>query len=984
MRKKSASFLLVMSALVFGLAGCGDSSLSLGSSAASSTPVSSSPVSSSPISSSPISSSQESSSSSSTAPVVEKYAVTFNEVTGATISITSPAEGTSFAAGTNVNFKVTITDTTMMVDTITCEDTYLSDPVTNQAGTEVTCAFTMPSKAVAVTVTLKKIPVYYGITFNKDIVGGKLAIFAEKAVAGETINVYLETLEGYELTKLTSNVKDLAFKTVHEGEQFSFVMPSADVSISAEFAKKYLVAEIKDVSKSLKTLTGITEGEHIAEGKTIDLTVEFGSTAYASAVYVTVNNQSLEMTPVTTSGSSDYYSQYTCSFVMPNKDVHVYVTRNGTYTSETGHVVNLINNENVYVLGFTSGLKYSSVSFNFYNMDGFVVTGMEYRAVGAAETDAWTALSFSGTSVYSPSFTSDTDIRINTKTCNVRTVQYYNLANVQINYGEAKNTVNVGDTYNINNASLTGFHLSDVAFVGGVSNVTNTLNYGSGNISFTVPEGTDPIVIYFKTVANGTITYTEPAEENHIASVSIRKNSYSTEEITSAAPNDMVYVYPKADDNYKVVTMKAMNGTAEVTTSYNKPYYGDAYFSFTMPANGDVTLSFGTSAVRNVSSETVTGGKITLNATSYGVGETASFTVSTETVFFKVKDVVEKTHEDLEITLSGNSGSFVMPDYDVVLVPSFEAVAGVTFSLTKEGLPTQIKTIGFRGGQSNRTIDYNVANVGDETDTNVYSQEFLPGENVSVSVTFNSTADNATMVVTSKAETEGGENVTASYEPSYLNGGRASYSFVATDKTLSVSFTYKANTPLASTVTNDVAGVTLTYKVRGAEAADLSTVYAGDAVEIKMAGTPASGKALKLVVKDASRGDMFNNYTTTADGLTASFTANNAFTVTVSEVSVFNFTVSQGETTETTGSLNVNVQDATTYSTITYANGIISGTKISVTLQNYYSVPVNYVVKCGETEITTGTIPARGQYGPSSAYLNAFVVDADVTVAFTF
>jgi len=55
-----------------------------------------------------------------------------------------------------------------------------------------------------------------------------------------------------------------------------------------------------------------------------------------------------------------------------------------------------------------------------------------------------------------------------------------------------------------------------------------------------------------------------------------------------------------------------------------------------------------------------------------------------------------------------------------------------------------------------------------------------------------------------------------------------------------------------------------------------------------------------------------------------------------------------------------------------------------VTLQNYYSVPVNYVVKCGETEITTGTIPARGQYGPSSAYLNAFVVDADVTVAFTF
>lgn len=81
-------------------------------------------------------------------------------------------------------------------------------------------------------------PKSYYISSASDIVGGSITFSSVEAVAGTTISVYATANEGYSFVSFSSNVNSVTFSQVDTTEniEYTFVMPTSDITIDAEFS----------------------------------------------------------------------------------------------------------------------------------------------------------------------------------------------------------------------------------------------------------------------------------------------------------------------------------------------------------------------------------------------------------------------------------------------------------------------------------------------------------------------------------------------------------------------------------------------------------------------------------------------------------------------------------------------------------------------------------------------------------------------------
>ena len=155
-----------------------------------------------------------------------------------------------------------------------------------KAGTEAnTYPFTMPAYAVHVSAEFEAT---YPITVDtKAQTNGKTEADAKTAVAGTTVTITAAANDGYELKadslKVTAGDKPVETKAGTAANTYTFTMPAADVTITAEYVEKKPEAYTVTVNKATNG-TVTADKETAAAGDTVTLTVKADETMYSQAV----------------------------------------------------------------------------------------------------------------------------------------------------------------------------------------------------------------------------------------------------------------------------------------------------------------------------------------------------------------------------------------------------------------------------------------------------------------------------------------------------------------------------------------------------------------------------------------------------------------------------------------------------------------------------------------------------------------------------
>ena len=166
--------------------------------------------------------------------------------------------------------------------------------------------FTMPAKAVTVSATFKYAP-KYNITVN-DSENGSVSADMQTATAGTTVTVTVDPAEGYELDALTVNDGAVEVTKVDD-TTYTFVMPDAEVTVSATFKKIPHSITIAETENGTVT----SDKQTATEGETVTLTV----TPDAKYKLGTITVTDAEGNPVEVTDKT---------FVMPASAVTVTVT----------------------------------------------------------------------------------------------------------------------------------------------------------------------------------------------------------------------------------------------------------------------------------------------------------------------------------------------------------------------------------------------------------------------------------------------------------------------------------------------------------------------------------------------------------------------------------------------------------------------------------------------------------------------------------
>ena len=190
-----------------------------------------------------------------------------------TVTLTAkPATGYALKAG---SLKVTYKDADNTDKTVEVK-----------AGTEAnTYTFAMPAYPVNVSAEFEAT---YTITVDtKAQTNGKTEADAKTAVAGTTVTITAAANDGYELKadslKVTAGDKPVETKAGTAANTYTFTMPAADVTITAEYVEKKPEAYTVTVNKATNG-TVTADKETAAAGDTVTLTVKADETMYSQAV----------------------------------------------------------------------------------------------------------------------------------------------------------------------------------------------------------------------------------------------------------------------------------------------------------------------------------------------------------------------------------------------------------------------------------------------------------------------------------------------------------------------------------------------------------------------------------------------------------------------------------------------------------------------------------------------------------------------------
>lgn len=265
-----------------------------------------------------------------TAATVDNGTVTANPTTaveGKEITVTvSAKEGYKLTAG---SLKATYTDADNN-----------NQPITLKDGTDAnTYTFTMPAGDVAITAAFEAVEVKtYSVTINPSDNGTVTADKTADLKAGETVTLTVAPADNrYTLAQLAENglvIKagentDVPYNTVENGKTYTFEMPAADVTVTAQFTIVKYGIEVETEGEG--TITFTDDGEtRFAAGTEVTATFKPNGTTYelTDAMYY-VGNTGENIT------EKVLEKNHTYTFTMPANHVKIEATFTAVGGEET-------------------------------------------------------------------------------------------------------------------------------------------------------------------------------------------------------------------------------------------------------------------------------------------------------------------------------------------------------------------------------------------------------------------------------------------------------------------------------------------------------------------------------------------------------------------------------------------------------------------------------------------------------------------------
>lgn len=251
---------------------------------------------------------------------VKTYAITAENGTGYTITDLS---ATNAKRGDTITFKVNVTDDTKMIAKVKYNTAELTP---NDQGVY---SFTMPARAVTISVELRDKPKTYAITAENGEGYTITDLSATSAIAGAEITFKVNVTDA---EKTIQSVKANNITCVKKGELYTFDMPAEAVTITVTLASAHTITATPGEGYTISDLSD----DKAREGKTVSFKV---TVTDSLKEIVSVKANAVDCTTV---GAGVY------SFIMPNADVTITVALQAAALgldlseAQTGYIINTL------------------------------------------------------------------------------------------------------------------------------------------------------------------------------------------------------------------------------------------------------------------------------------------------------------------------------------------------------------------------------------------------------------------------------------------------------------------------------------------------------------------------------------------------------------------------------------------------------------------------------------------------------------------
>lgn len=568
------------------------------------------------------------------------------------------SEGINLKFNGQDNLKVE--EGTEVTVTLTYSEHYLfksisSNDVTLQVVEEgLTYKFVMPNKNVLISAEACLPSHAINVTTSEgvSVTFGKDGLTSLEAKFGDEITLNLVYQENFEFKSITSD--DVELTAITEGSKYTFTMPDKAININV-VAKKINSSfnSLKILGKDLsnfKISYGTTEAFELNDnnltttdirvGTEVSFSVNLGGN-YKESYFIElyVNDVKCETT------LKD--SVYTGKFVMPAENVDLVLVKAFKEVENSTKAFKLTLKEpaddSYKIYGAKNGAYYPNSNANNYAdfflyvvyKDGYTVN-TTYKgftstqvAVNSYSDNVITykifSYSFSGT---------DATIDFTTENVGMHNVTFFDAEKLNV---VGKTTYTPGEWVSLKitseNYKVEEF---DSAYVNDkkvslseIPNSSGVWNSYKGILSFIMPEGGD-VVLHMSLKEIKKLKFTLP-EDGTVTGVEFGTSSYYSSDITSAVVGSTVYVFPNLKDGYAISKIYYQEGK-EVT--YESNYRGENY-SFVIPADGDINVTFETIKLKKVILDTTHTDQyvITSDKSSYKEGETVTITVTAKLGF---------------------------------------------------------------------------------------------------------------------------------------------------------------------------------------------------------------------------------------------------------------------------------------------------------------------------------------------------------------
>ncbi len=583
------------------------------------------------------------------------------------------SEGINLKFNGQDNLKVE--EGTEVTVTLTYSEHYLfksisSNDVTLQTVEEgLTYKFVMPNKNVVISAEACLPSHAINVTTSEgvSVTFGKDGLTSLEAKFGDEITLNLVYQENFEFKSITSD--DVELTAITEGSKYTFTMPDKAININvvakkinsnfnslkilgkdlSNFKISYGTTEAFELNDNNLTTTDIRVGTEVA------FSVNLGGN-YKESYFIElyVNDVKCETT------LKD--SVYTGKFVMPAENVDLVLVKAFKEVENSTKAFKLTlkepTDDSYKIYGAKNGGYYpNSDAYNYAGFYLYVVykDGYTVNATYKGFTSSLVAVNSYSDNVITYKISSysfrgtEATVDFTTKNVGVHNVTFFDAEKLNV---VGKTTYTPGEWVSLKitseNYKVEGF---DSAYVNDKKVSLSKIPTSSGvwdsskGLSFIMPEGGD-VVLHMNLKENKTLKFTLP-EDGSVTGVEFRtSSSIFSNIITSAIVGSTIYVFPKLKDGYAISKIYYQTGK-EVTYDTT---YSTVKYSFVIPEDGDINLTFETVKLKKVILDTTHSDQYTISSDkpSYKDGETVTLTVNAKLGFVVTGlDLDDKSITDL-------------------------------------------------------------------------------------------------------------------------------------------------------------------------------------------------------------------------------------------------------------------------------------------------------------------------------------------------